>query len=155
MNTESGGMRNFKLTLLIALFSSTCVWAQTAKSFQSMTEAFDKAVASTSVMEKLYPKLSANTVKELKSWTPEERNGVLQVLKMGIAMGGDEPMKIKESKIGKKQAHITLTSVPKKQGSATMTSTRKADFRKENGQWKTDLGPHLEKMRAFANRRSQ
>ena len=101
--------------------------------------------------ESVYPELSANTVKILKAKSPESRRRAFKMMKLGAAMGSSTPMKLKESKIGAKQAAITLvgdksTQKTKSGGTVTTSSSMEFEFLKESGQWKVDLSEKVSRM---------
>jgi hypothetical protein len=143
-------MRNI-LPVLFLLLLTGLAWGETAESFIPRVDAFDAAVRSASQFDDLYPILSANSVKELQTWTAPQREKAFQLLQMVVEMGPDAPMSVKESKIGDEQAAITLELV-EKDGNSTMSVSREAEFRKEDGEWKTDLGAQLSKMKDYATK---
>lgn len=141
---------------LCAIFLSLCliapVLAEPASFFVKKAKAFDAAAAKAASWDDLHSELSASSIKKLKALAPEKRARAFKFMKMGAAMGMSTPMKVKESKIGSKQASVTLASEPqvskgKSGGTSTMTMSTTVDYVKEGGKWKRDIGPQLDKMR--------
>lgn len=140
------------VTLIFALCLLAPVSAEPASFFVKESKAFDAAVAKARSWEDLHSRLSANSLTKLKALSPELRAKGFKYLKMGTAMAAGNPMTLKESKIGAKQASITMAGKPKTSkskggGKSTLTMSSTVNFAKEGGKWKVDIGEHLDRLR--------